>query len=193
MLFYSIRQNARYSLLVIVPNSRSGLAALQSELTAETVRDTCAQLSARSVDLSMPKFNIETTGGIEKLLAAQQQPQNDQLSALFSDQADFSGITEEQRLHIDELQQHVSVRVDEGASSENALSATSSLRSAAATTETQAAADEGGAPSTTVSVVIDRPFLFFVRDVIDDVLIVAGKVVEPAPANDEDPVALLLD
>lgn len=202
---YSL-QNDRYTLLIIVPNSRSGLAALQNEITADTVRETSAQLSARSVELSVPKFNIETTGGIEQILASKQPQQQTnpigQLIAIFTDQADFSGITDEQKLHIEELQQHVSVRIDEGASSENFLTATNSLRSAAAATETQSeendsnnkAAETTAASTdepTPLSVVIDRPFLFFVRDVIDDVLIVAGKVVEP-PTND-DPVSLLLD
>lgn len=103
----------------------------------------------------MPKFHIDTTSGIEKALA------KSGLASIFTSKADFSGISKQQKLHIEELQQHVSFRVDEGSSSENLLTATNFLRSNAQPEK---------------SVIIDRPFLFFVRDVTDDVVIVAGKV-----------------
>lgn len=72
-------------------------------------------------------------------------------------------------MQVDELVQHVALRVDEGSSSENALSAANELRS-------------NLVPEKTVTV--DRPCLFFVRDILDDVVIVAGKIVTP-PSVDE--------
>lgn len=114
---------------------------------------------------------------------------SNELSALFTDRADFGGITDEQRLHVGELQQHVSVRIDEGASSENVLTAgnASVLRSSTSKATAEGPSDKAGEP---MSLAVDRPFLFFVRDVIDNVLIVAGKMVEPPAKEDDGPVAL---
>lgn len=180
-------QNSRYALLIVLPNSRTGLAALQSAWTDQSIHSITAQLITHpTVDLSVPKFHVDTTGGIESILSAPRSTGS--LSTLFTEQADFGGITEQQRLHVEELQQHVSVRVDEGTSSENFLTATQALRSTAAIAD---ADDNGPAMDADkqLAVVVDRPFLFFVRDVIDDVLIVAGKVVSP-PENDEPAVLL---
>lgn len=68
-------------------------------------------------------------------------------------------------LHVDELVQHVSIRVDEGAVSQNAFSATNLVRS-------ESFDDE---------LAIDHPFLFFVRDVVEDIVVVAGKICHITP------------
>lgn len=87
------------------------------------------------------------------------------LITLFTSKADLSGISEEQNLHVGELVQHVAVRVDEGSSSENILTATNPLRSVL---------DGDSTPSR--SITANKPFLFFVRDVIEDYILVAGKI-----------------
>lgn len=43
------------------------------------------------------------------------------LITMFTSKADLSGISSAQKLHVDELVQHVSIKVNEGASSENSL------------------------------------------------------------------------
>lgn len=162
-IFFTVLQNERYSLLILLPNARGGLKNMLNEFSVLSLPDIVDQLEEESIDLSLPKFSIDTTCGAEKILAKAG------LATVFTTKADFSGISKEQKLHVEELKQHVSLRVDEGASSENSLTATNALRSNAHPEQ---------------SIVVDRPFLFFVRDVINDVIIVAGKVIEP-PANDE--------
>lgn len=84
---------------------------------------------------------------------------------MFTSKADLSGITTEQKIHVDELVQHVSIRVDEGSSSENALSATNIVEAKTIDDEQE-------------QFTADKPFLFFVRDVVDDIVIVAGKITD---------------
>lgn len=96
------------------------------------------------------------------------------LPTLFSEAADFSGITTEQQLNVDELVQHVSVRVDEGASTENSISA-SDVVSRWPKSETGALSN-GESEETFV---VDQPFLFFVRDTVDDITLVAGMINRP--------------
>lgn len=83
---------------------------------------------------------------------------------MFNKEAELSKITKDVKLHVDELVQHLSVRVDEGEISQNFLSATNLQRSAL--------------NEEFESFIVDRPFLFFVRDVIYDIVMVAGKIVE---------------
>lgn len=152
-------------MLVIMPKSRDGLRRLIAEMTSNCLHEITAKLSYELIDVSLPKFQVETTSGAEKTLA------KEGLASLFTSKADFSGISKDQKLRIGELQQHVSFRVDEGSSSENILTAANSLRSNSQVER---------------SIVIDRPFLFFVRDRIDDVVIVAGKISSlPGYENDE--------
>lgn len=155
--------NERYSFLVLLPNTRDGLKAMIDDLSADILPDIISKLEEESIDISIPKFSIDTTGGIEKNLA------KNGLASIFTSKADLSGITTEQKLHIEEVQQHVALRVDEGSSSENFLTATNALRSNAQPEQ---------------SIVVNRPFLFFVRDVTDGVIIMAGKVTSP-PVVDE--------
>lgn len=163
LIFHFLTQNERYSFLILLPNERNGLQAMIDELSPTTVPDVISHLEEESIDISIPKFSIDTTGGIEKNLA------KNGLASIFTSKADLSGITAEENLHIEEVQQHVALRVDEGSSTENFLTAANALRSNAQ-------------PEQSISV--DRPFLFFVRDVADGVIIMAGKVVSP-PINDE--------
>ena len=106
------------------------------------------------------------------------------LTTLFSEAADLSGITTEQRLRVDELVQHVSVRVDEGSSTENSISASDGVsRTAKSEADVEEQQDEPEKEETASSAdetfVVDRPFLFFVRDTIDDVTLVAGMINKP--------------
>lgn len=160
---FLLPQNERYSFLVLLPDTRDGLKSLLDDVSPNTIPDVISQLEEESIDVSIPKFSIDTTAGVEKNLA------KNGLASIFTSKADLSGITTEQKLHIEELQQHVALRIDEGSSSENFLTATNALRSNAQPEQ---------------SIVIDRPFLFFVRDVTDGVIIMAGKVTSP-PIDDE--------
>lgn len=89
---------------------------------------------------------------------------------LLSEAATLDGVTEEQALRVGELVQHVSVRVDEGSSSENSLSAGSVVR---------AKAVEAESSTSEAQFVVDTPFMFLVRDVVDDITLVAGLIRKP--------------
>lgn len=161
--FFTHIQNERYSFLLLLPNTISGLKQLLTEFDPATIPTIVDQLEEQSIDISMPKFDFDSTSGAEKMLV------KSGLTSIFTKKADFSGISVEQKLHVAELQQHVTVRVDEGSSSENFLTASNALRSNAQPER---------------SIAVNRPFLFFVRDVIENVIIIAGKLTDP-PTQDE--------
>lgn len=157
--------NSRYSLMLMIPNAPDGLKDLIKNFNCHSLSSAQKELSDMPVQITMPKFQIDTTSRAEKALAKLG------LINVFTSKANLSGITDEQKIHVDELVQHVSIRVDEGSSSETALSATNKVEAKTAATEM----DE---------FVIDRPFLFFVRDIVDDLVIVAGKI-NDVPAVEE--------
>lgn len=144
-------------MLVIYPTARDGIKDLINNISSTSLNEVVSQLEEELIEVSLPKFEVETTSGAEKILA------KEGLASLFTSKADFSKMSTTQKLRVGELQQHVTLRVDEGSSTENFLTATGTLRSNAKVERT---------------VAIDRPFLFFVRDRIDDVIIVAGKITE---------------
>ncbi|XP_063708944.1 serpin B4-like [Culicoides brevitarsis] len=154
-------ENERYALLVVMPKSHSGIASFVKQYTLSTLEQIDREMKEEHVHLALPKFKVETTGRAEKPFA------KSGITSLFTRKADLSGITKEQHLHVDELVQHVAVRVDEGAISQNAFSATNAVRSS---------------PIADKELVIDHPFLFFVRDIVDDLIVVAGAI-NHVPAN----------
>lgn len=91
---------------------------------------------------------------------------------IFTKDADFNLISTES-LHLEELVQHVSIRVDEGASSENFLTAIGTQRNVEGDQSQEAA------NAAEKSISINKPFLYFVRDIIDDIVFVAGKYMSP--------------
>ncbi|XP_053657862.1 serine proteinase inhibitor 2.4 [Anopheles marshallii] len=151
--------NSRYSLLLMVPNSKDGLKDLIKNFNPDTLSTVQKSLVKMPVHICIPKFRIDTTSRAEKPLAKLG------LITMFTSKADLSGITTEQKIHVDELVQHVSIRVDEGSSSENALSAANLVESKTLEDDQE-------------HFTADKPFLFFVRDVVDDIVIVAGKITD---------------
>lgn len=153
-------------MLVVIPQGDDGLKKLINDFNSNTLSEIGDELKEEFVTVSLPKFEVQTTSGAEKVFA------KEGLASLFTTKADFSGISKSKRLHIGELQQHVNLRVDETSSTENFLTASIAQRSKT--------------PVNDRSVVINRPFLFFVRDSLDDVAIIAGKITSlPAFALDE--------
>lgn len=139
-----------------MPRNPEGLKELINEFNSNSLNEITNELQEELINICLPKFEVQTTSGAEKVLV------KEGLASLFTSKANFSGITKEQKLRVGELQQHVTLRVDETSSTENFLTASIALRTNAANNER--------------SVTINRPFLFFVRDRIDDVTIIAGKI-----------------
>ncbi|XP_055539860.1 serpin B4 [Wyeomyia smithii] len=159
--------NTRYSLLVMVPNKVDGIKDLIRNFHCHSLSSAQKALNQQPVRINLPKFHIDSTSRAEKALAKLG------LITMFTSKADLSGITDEQKIHVDELVQHVSIRVDEGASSELSLSVTDAVESK--TSDDQEELEQ---------FVVDRPFVFFVRDTVDDVVIVAGKITDVPVATE---------
>lgn len=101
------------------------------------------------------------------------------MTTLFTSKADLRGINKAAvNYQIEELVQHVAIRIDEGSSTENALSGEFlKINSMIFLTNVQfSAGNLQGRKNAKIT--IDKPFLFYVRDVVEDIILAAGKIVE---------------
>lgn len=152
------------AMLVIVPDD---LAAFEAGFDAAALDAITGGLASREVALSMPRFGAETSTGLAELLAAIGMP-----SAFDPSSADFSGITADEPLFISAVIHQANIDVDEAGT-----------EAAAATAVAMAAA---GAPSESVTLKVDRPFVFAVRDLETGAVLFLGRITDAsdgAPAS----------
>jgi len=119
-----------------------------------------------ALNLHMPRFGIETRAEMSAILAGMGMPR-----AFDAAEADFSGITTTDVLHIGMVIHQANIDVDE-----------EGTEAAAATA---VGMDTGGGPSSLkeITLRLDRPFLFFVRDVETGAVLFMGRVTDPSAAK----------
>ncbi len=145
------------AMTVIVPDD---LATFEQALTAERLASIAGALVETPVSLTLPSFSIETKAELADVLAALGMP------SAFDDRADFSGITTAERLQISDVIHQANIDVDE-----------KGTEAAAATAVVMRAT---GIPVEPVTVRVDRPFLFAVRDVPTGAILFLGRVGDPS-------------
>jgi len=142
---------------VILPDS---LAAFEDRLDAELLDAITGALEPRNVRLTFPRFGIESKVELSDVLAAMGMP-----SAFNPGAADFSGITTDAALYIAAVIHQANMDVDEKGTT-----------AAAATAIVMRGTAIPGEP---VTVTVDRPFLFALRDVPTGTILFLGRVTDP--------------
>jgi serpin B len=111
------------------------------------------------LDLKLPKFSFTTDFNLNDHLIAMGMPD------AFSGQADFSGMTGQRDLFIDAVVHKAFVAVDE--------------KGTEAAAATAVIMRESAMPLSEVSLVIDRPFVFVIRDLSSGQILFVGRVLNP--------------
>ena len=145
------------AMTVIVPDD---LATFEQALTADQLASITAGLAETLVSLTFPKFSIETKAQLADVLAALGMP------SAFDGRADFSGITKAERLAISDVIHQANIDVDEKGTEAAAATAVVMGRTSA--------------PAEPVTVRVDRPFLFLLRDVPSGAILFLGRVGDPS-------------
>jgi serpin B len=145
------------AMTIIVPDD---LATFEAALTPDRFGAVISALADRTVALSMPKFSIDSKLSLRELLTALGMP-----SAFDPDRADFSGVTTEERLYITAVIHQANIDVDEKGTTAAAATAVVMGRTSM--------------PSDVVTLKIDRPFLFVLRDVPTETVLFLGHVADP--------------
>jgi serpin B len=146
------------SMVILLPDEGE-FAAFEESLDAERLAGTLEDLAYGQVALTLPKFEFESEFSLKETLAGMGMP------AGFSAEADFSGMTGGRDLFISEVVHKAFIGVDEAGT-----------EAAAATAVAMA---EMAMPEQPVEITVDRPFLFFIRDMETGAILFLGRVVDP--------------
>jgi serpin B len=146
------------SMVVLLPDQNQ-FNVFQDALKSEFVDGIISSMNQRNVILSLPKFQFDSSFGLKQALSSMGMP------LAFSDNADFSGMTGTRDLLISDVVHKAYVSVDE-AGTEAAAASAVIMRVTAM-------------PSSTVTLSIDRPFIFLIRDIPTGAILFVGRVMNP--------------
>lgn len=134
-----------------------------ADVTVPTGDQVFATLTARTVQLGLPRFDIESAIGLADVLRAMGMP------TAFEDAGGFSGITTARRLFIAHVVHQANITVDE-----------EGTEAAAATAVIAVAESAQPEPQEPVVLTVDRPFTFWLRDTATDTIVFMGRVNDPS-------------
>jgi serpin B len=153
-------QGETAAMTIIVPD-QGRFEQVESGLDAGTVSPILESFQRTQVQLALPKFKFEGEFDLAEQLAALGMT-----DAFDPGKADLSGMTERNGLYIRAILHKAFVAVDEKGTEAAAATAVITLESAA--------------PVSDVTLTIDRPFIFLIRDVPTGQILFAGRVLNPA-------------
>ncbi|MCA9607394.1 MAG: serpin family protein [Myxococcales bacterium] len=164
-------QGGDLDMVVLLPNDRAGLGAVEEHLDIDTLRGWMDGMTSRSVIVSLPKFRVDPANPIA---LDETLPAMGMRDAFDSQRADFSGIADPERneglrLFIDHVFHKAFVAVDE-----------QGTEAAAATAVVMAVESAAMLPEDAVTFQADHPFLFFIRDHHSGAILFMGRVADPS-------------
>ena len=145
------------SMLLIMPDEGS-FSSFEQSLDNELVGNIISHLGTKQVVLSMPKFEFKSKTGLKEILNAMGMP------TAFSDMADLSGMTGNRDLFISDVLHEAFVSVDEAGTE------------AAAATAVIIGLTSAGEM---VTMSLDNPFIFLIRDIKTGTVLFVGRVLNP--------------
>lgn len=148
------------AMTIVVPDD---MAAFEKSLDGAKFAAIADALRPAAVDLWLPRFKTETKADLVPVLTGLGMP-----LAMDPDRADFSGITSDERLFISHVIHQANISVDEKGTE------------AAAATAVVMAGATAVAPPQAITLRVDRPFLFAVRDTGTGAILFLGRIVDPS-------------
>ena len=146
------------SMVILLPEV-GGFDAYEDGLTMESINPVLDSLEVQQVALSMPRFEYESSFGLKDALTTLG------MGVAFTTDADLSGMNGNRELFIQDVVHKAFVAVDEsGTEAAAATAVVVGLKSA---------------PMEPVAMTIDRPFIFFIRDIQTGSIIFIGRVLNP--------------
>ena len=147
------------SMVILLPNAGE-FEAFENEIQAELASDIIDGLQPARLALTMPKFEFGSQFSLNDMLAGMGMP------LAFTEEADFSGMTDIRELFISDVVHKAFVAVDEAGT--EAAAATGVVMAPTAMP-----------PDPDVQVTIDRPFIFLIRDIETGAILFVGRVLNP--------------
>ncbi len=157
VLFY---RGGDLCMAIVLPKKTDGLGALESGMTAKSLWTAVSSAKAKTVDLRLPKFRIESSFDLKDTLV-----ELGMKDAFSNQKADFSGMTATPELFISMVVHKAFVSVDEKGT--EAAAATAVLMK------------PRGMPRAEKVFVADHPFLFAILDMKTESILFMGRVADP--------------
>jgi serpin B len=148
------------SMVILLPKLEE-FETFQNGVDSQTLRNAIDGMQWTRVALAMPKFEIETSFGLNDALSAMGMVQAFEPGA-----ADLSGMDGSRNLYITDVVHKAFVDVDE-----------SGTEAAAATA---VVVGMTCVPAEPIEVTLDRPFMFLIRDMETGTILFVGRVMNPA-------------
>jgi serpin B len=148
------------SMVILLPKRTDGIGELERELAGESLSKWLGAVRRQEVIVSMPKFKLTSKFSLGQVLRSMG------MTAAFSEQADFSGMTGGRDLFISAVVHQAYVDVNE-----------EGTEAAAATGVTMRVTSVG--PVRTPVFRADHPFIFLIRDTTSDSILFLGRVMNP--------------
>lgn len=99
--------NEKYAMLVLLPQGKGSVEEVINGLTAEKWNQILAQMKSQEVQVTLPKFSLETSKTLKSTL------QNLGMKRAFTDAAELGGMSKASRLFVDFVKQDTYVAMDE--------------------------------------------------------------------------------
>ncbi len=152
-------KGGEYSMVILLPGTRGGLAAVERTIRADEVQGWIDAGREQAIELHLPRFTLDTTHelapALQKLGAASLfSAKKADLSAMASEPVALSAAPHRARVEVEE-------------------------RGVEATAATAIEVSVGGLPANPAPFVVDRPFLFYIRDVRTGALLCFGRLSDP--------------
>ncbi|XP_039493317.1 uncharacterized protein LOC120452920 [Drosophila santomea] len=168
-------ETSRYALCIVLPDETEGLSDVISQLQTSDFLLAKKQFQMKELHVSLPKFQVEETSRSEAMLKQMG------LKKVFSrSEAQLGLLSEDPDVHVDEIVQFVNVRVDEGGSSANSLSAATMQARTPSVESTVLPVPE---PEPELPGVerfeVNRPFAYFIVDCQEQFVLASGKIYTP--------------
>jgi serpin B len=152
-------QSGKLSMVILLPNEGQ-FGDIEKSLDGARMQAISNELQIAQVNLSMPKFKIESAFGLADSLKVMGMQ-----DAFDPNKADFSGMDGTRDLYISAVEHKAYVSVDE--------------KGTEAAAATGVVVGTTAAPAQVVDLKIDRPFLFSILDKESGTVLFVGRLVQP--------------
>lgn len=151
-----------FSMMVILPDRKKGLDAVERMLTQEQLSEWDRSLKPRRVEISLPKFKQENSYELSSMLSDMGMP------SAFSSDADFSGINGIGGIHIDKVLHKTFVDVAEEGTEAAAATAIIMMKTSFA------------APQEDLVIFrADHPFIYLIKENKTNAILFIGRYMKP--------------
>jgi serpin B len=154
-------KNQAISMIIMLPKKQDGLADLENYLNWKKFDEVSKSLLYEKVNIYLPKFEMTCEFELKEVLSAMGMP------VPFCLEADFSGITGTKDLMIDKVIHKTFINVNETGTEVAGSTAVVLI-------------EKSGLPKKPIEFKADHPFVFAIKDNVNNCILFLGRVSNPA-------------